>query len=74
MVINPKFEFALKWSAHIVVVFATIATAFDYSPINKMLFLVGCIMWTSVGLIWRQPSLWTLNAFCGLVYIAGLML
>jgi hypothetical protein len=66
-------ELVLKWAAHLVIVLATIATAFDFTPANKILFLIGCVLWAYVGWLWRQPSLWTLNLFCGLVYILGLM-
>jgi hypothetical protein len=56
-----------------VIVLATLANAFDIVPANKVLFLVGCVLWTWVGVIWRQPSLWILNLFCGIVYVVGLI-
>lgn len=65
-------ETVIKWVANVVVIAATIATAFDITPTNKVLFLIGCALWTWVGIKWRQPSLWTLNLFCGIVYIIGL--
>lgn len=66
-------DFYLKWLATIVIVFATIANAFDIVPLNKVLFLIGCGLWGWVGWIWRQPSIWALNVFCGAVYIMGLL-
>ena len=71
MKFNP--EFVIKWAAHLVIVAATVANAFDIAPWNKVLFLLGCGLWAWVGLIWRQPSLWSLNLFCGLIYVAGFM-
>jgi hypothetical protein len=68
-----NLDFYLKWLAMVVVILATLATAFDVNPINKVLFLAGCMLWTWVGVLWRQPSVWVLNIFCGLVYIAGLL-
>ena len=68
---NTK-EFVLKWLANIVIVAAAVATAFDIHPWNKVLFLLGSLLWTVVGIMWRQPSLWTLNAFCAILYIIGL--
>ena len=65
-------EVVLKWVANIVIVVAAVATAFDIHPWNKVLFLVGSLLWTVVGIMWRQPSLWTLNAFCAVLYIIGL--
>ena len=72
-VITARQEFLLKWTAHAVVVAATLTTAFDITPMNKLLFLVGCVLWTGVGLIWRQPSVWTLNMFCAAIYMIGLI-
>ena len=66
-------DFYLKWVATAVIVLATLANAFDIVPLNKILFLLGCVLWTWVGVLWRQPSLWILNVFCGLLYIIGLI-
>ena len=65
-------EVVLKWVANILIVVAAVVTAFDIHPWNKVLFLVGSLLWTVVGIMWRQPSLWTLNAFCAILYIIGL--
>ena len=68
-----KLDFYLKWLATVVIVLATLANAFDIVPLNKMLFLLGCGLWGWVGILWKQPSLWALNIFCGAVYIIGLL-
>lgn len=68
-----KLDFYLKWLATFVIVLATLANAFDVVPLNKILFLVGCGLWAWVGVLWRQPALWSLNVFCGIVYIVGLL-
>lgn len=68
-----KLDFYLKWLATLAIVLATLANAFDVVPLNKVLFLIGCGLWGWVGVLWRQPSLWGLNAFCGVVYIVGLL-
>lgn len=65
-------DFYVKWAAMLMVVAATLTTAFDINPLNKILFLLGCILWTWVGVLWKQPSLWILNIFCAMVYIVGL--
>jgi len=68
-----KLDFVLKWLATAVIVLATLCNAFDIEQLNKILFLIGCGLWTWVGILWRQPSLWILNLFCGLVYIIGII-
>ena len=66
-------DFYVKWVATAVIVLATLANAFDIVPLNKILFLLGSMLWAWVGVLWRQPSLWILNVFCGLLYIIGLI-
>jgi hypothetical protein len=70
MAINT--ESLLKWTAHAVIIAATLTTAFDITPANKVLFVMGCVLWAWVGFIWRQPSLWSLNIFCCIVYLIGI--
>jgi hypothetical protein len=64
-------EWILKWSANIVILFAAVATSFDFTPLNKYLFLAGSLGWMLVGILWRQPSLWTMNAVVSAIYIIG---
>jgi len=70
--VHKRLEPLLKWLAHGVIVAATLATAFDFTPANKVLFLMGCALWAWVGVIWRQPSLWSLNVFCSFIYLIGI--
>jgi hypothetical protein len=70
---QSRGEFLLKWAANLVIVAATVTTAFDFTPYNKVLFLLGCVLWAWIGVIWKQPSLWTLNIFCAIIYIIGLI-
>jgi hypothetical protein len=63
----------IKWLAHLVIIGATLATAFDVIPLNKILFLLGCMLWMWVGILWKQPSIWTLNLFCGILYLIGMI-
>jgi len=64
-------EWLLKWSANAVILVAAIATSFDFTPLNKYLFLIGSLGWMLVGVIWKQPSLWTMNAVVSAIYIIG---
>jgi hypothetical protein len=66
-------EWILKWSSNFLILLGAFATSFDYTPLNKYLFLTGSITWTLVGIMWRQPSLWTGNAILSLVYVIGFL-
>jgi hypothetical protein len=69
-----NIEFFLKWGSTLAILLATIATSFDFIPINKWLFLIGSLGWASVGIMWRQPSLWVLNSITSVIYITGILL
>jgi len=68
---TSKLEWFLKWGATASILLATVATSFDFTPLNKWLFLIGSLAWMSVGFIWRQPSLWSLNVITSVIYILG---
>lgn len=64
-------EIGLKWASNLVILIAAIATSFDFVPLNKYLFLLGSLGWMTVGIIWRQPSLWTMNLIVSAIYVVG---
>ena len=68
-----KPEWILKWTANLVILVAAIATSFDFVPLNKYLFLIGSLAWMAVGILWRQPSLWTMNLVVSGIYILGFL-
>ena len=66
-----SIEWWLKWGGTVFLLTATVATSFDVVPLNKILFLLGSLSWMTVGLMWRQPSMWVLNLTTSLLYIIG---
>ena len=69
--ISEIAEIGIKWTSNIVILVAAIATSFDFVPLNKYLFLIGSLGWMTVGIIWRQPSLWTMNLVVSAIYVVG---
>jgi len=67
-----NLEWILKWGATALILIATVATSFDFTPLNKWLFLIGSLCWAWVGYLWRQPSLLVLNSITSAIYIAGI--
>lgn len=65
-------EWWLKWGATALILTATVATSFDFTPLNKWLFLLGSLCWAWVGFLWKQPSLILLNSVTSAIYIAGI--
>jgi hypothetical protein len=68
-----KFEFCVKWLSTVIILLATVATSFDFTPLNKWLFLLGSLGWAVVGLVWRQPSLYILNFITATIYCIGIL-
>jgi hypothetical protein len=49
--------FVLKWVAALVQIAGYIATAFDYTPWNIYLFLIGLTGWFLVGVVWNDRAI-----------------
>jgi hypothetical protein len=62
---------AAPWVAMVLVIVATIFNSFGLD--SRLLFLLACLMWSYVGIIWKQPSLWILNLFCSAIYAIGFL-
>ena len=47
----------LKWFASIVQIIGYTATAFNFTPLNHYLFLVGLVGWFVVGVMWNDRAI-----------------
>jgi hypothetical protein len=48
-------------------------TAQDVYPYYKWTGLLVAFLWGALGVAWRQPSMWILNAIIGAMYIYGML-
>lgn len=64
--------FVVKWAASLVQIAGYIATAFDYTPWNIYLFLVGLSGWFVVGLLWNDRAIMLIHVVALGGMIAGL--
>ena len=65
--------FILKWAASLVQIAGYIATAFDYTPWNINLFLVGLTGWFAVGVLWNDRAIMLIHVIALAGMIAGLV-
>lgn len=49
--------FIIKWVASIIQILGYTATAFEWTPWNIYLFLVGLLGWLVVGLLWNDKAI-----------------
>jgi hypothetical protein len=68
-----KYEFLIKWISTALVILGAYLTAVDITPLNKIILLISSVGWVITGVLWRQPSLWALNAYLVIVYAYGLI-
>ena len=62
----------LEWFASLVLVFGALLTAFDVSPINKYVFLLGNSCFIFLAYIWNKNSMLFLSIVLEVIYVAGL--
>lgn len=62
----------IKWAGTVITAISVSLTAFDISPLNKYVGLLGSVLWCWAGYRMREPSLYLLNALFVLVYIIGI--
>ena len=65
-------DFWIKWSASILTLVHVYITAYDFAPYYKYTGIVCSILWTTLGVIWRQPSVYLLNFILVVIYIFGI--
>lgn len=70
---GAKIAFVIKWVASIIQILGYTATAFDFTPWNIYLFLVGLIGWLSVGLLWNDRAIMLIHLVALCAMTAGLM-
>jgi hypothetical protein len=64
----------VKWLGTILTAVGVTLTAFDVTPLNKLVGILGSIGWIWAGWRMREPSLYLLNAFFIVLLLLGLLL
>jgi len=64
----------IKWAGTVATAVGVALTAFDVSPLNKLVGLLGSIGWFWAGYRMREPSLYLLNALFVVLYLVGFVM
>lgn len=70
---DSSAAFWIKWGASIIQVMGYAATAFDFTPWNIYLFLVGVLGWFTVGVLWKDWAIILIHLVALVAMIAGLV-
>jgi hypothetical protein len=70
---DKPLDFWVKWIASIVALLHVWLTAHDVMPYYKFTGLLAAALWTLLGVLWRQPSIWILNSIFIVMYIKGII-
>lgn len=68
---KDTIAFYLKWVASIIQILGYTTTAFEYTPWNTYLFIVGITGWLVVGLLWNDKAIILIHLIALAAMIAG---
>ncbi len=69
---SDRVVFAVKWGASVIQILGYTATAFDWTPWNLYLFLVGVFGWFAVGALWNDKALMLVHIVALGAMLAGM--
>lgn len=61
----------IKWAGTVATAVGVALTAFDITPLNKLVGILGSMGWFWAGYRMREPSLYLLNALFVVLYLVG---
>jgi len=64
----------IKWAGTAATAVGVALTAFDITPLNKLVGILGSIGWFWAGYRMREPSLYLLNALFLVLYLVGFVM
>jgi hypothetical protein len=64
--------FAVKWVASIIQIAGYTATAFNWTPWNLYLFVVGVLGWFAVGVLWNDRAIMLIHVVALAAMVAGM--
>lgn len=70
---NKPLDFYVKWLATIASFTLVYLTSHDITPLNKYFGLLAASLWMTLGILWREPSMWITNFIFSIIYISGLL-
>lgn len=68
----PDATLVIKWVASFAQIGGYAATAFDATPLNIYLFLIGLTGWLAVGVLWRDRAIMLIHVVALGVMIVGM--
>jgi hypothetical protein len=66
------FEKTWEWLATFVLIVGVYLTAVNNYPMNIYFSLAGNFMWMVLGIMWRKPSLITIQLVVTVIYFYGI--
>lgn len=70
---SKNLDFYVKWLATFSSLFLVFLTSHDVTPLNKYFGLLAASLWMTLGVLWREPSMWLTNAIFAAIYITGIL-
>jgi hypothetical protein len=73
-VLSTRADQCIKWFGTVTTAAGVLLTSFDQVPLNKIVGIIGSVIWCWIGWRMREPSLYWLNAFFVVILTLGLVI
>ncbi len=70
---KTNIVFFVKWAASVIQIMGYAATAFDLTPWNLYLFLIGVMGWFTVGVFWNDRAIMLIHIVALGAMVAGML-
>jgi hypothetical protein len=71
MTMGKKTQFVLEWASTAILMVGVWLTAINYYPLNVVFSVLGNFGWLVVAIVWRKPSLITVQLIIVTLYVIG---
>tara|TARA_R110000787_G_scaffold88702_2_gene188180 strand:- start:10023 stop:10286 length:264 start_codon:yes stop_codon:yes gene_type:complete len=73
--ITPKGDISwyIKWTSSVILLIAMVFTTTNFTPYNLFLHLIGVCGWLTVGMLWHDRALITVNAVASFIFLTGIV-
>ena len=69
---SDRIAFGIKWAASVIQIMGYTATAFDWTPWNLYLFVVGVLGWFVVGVLWNDRAIMLIHIVALAAMLTGM--
>ena len=70
---GDRLDWWVKWTATAASLVLVVLTSWDITPLNKWFGFLAAGLWGYLGVLWREPSMYSVNGLFAALYIVGIV-